>query len=172
MADTILAEEHQTEEIFHLYQACAEVLAAQAISQWDENYPGRDFIDRAIRNKELYVMMEDKSIIGAVILNEEETLEWEAIEWRDVIGKPLVLHGLCISPTHQRKGYGRRLIEWCDNYAKEQDYTSIRLDTFDGNPVSNQLYLHNDFQLRGFVEFTHRPSDAQRYNCYEKWITI
>ena len=172
MTDIKLAEKHQGEEIFNLYQACGEVLTAQSILQWDENYPGREFVKEAIDQNDLYVMLKSGNIIGAVILNEAETPEWEAVEWRDVIGKPLVLHGLCISPTHQGKGYGRKMIEWCEDYARQYGYTSVRLETFDGNPVSNRLYLHSDFQLRGYVEFTHRPKDCQRYNCYEKWISI
>ncbi|WP_085505472.1 hypothetical protein [Thalassobacillus devorans] len=64
MTDIKLAEKHQGEEIFNLYQACGEVLTAQSILQWDENYPGREFVQEAIDQNDLYVCQ--KAVISLV----------------------------------------------------------------------------------------------------------
>ena len=49
------------------------------------------------------------------------------------------IHRLCIDPAYQKNGYARSLLDFAENKCKDQNVTSIRLDTF--SPESKELKI-------------------------------
>jgi ribosomal protein S18 acetylase RimI-like enzyme len=112
-------------------------------------------------------MIEDE-LVGAVILNEEQSNEWKQIKWTEINGSALVIHAMVINPKHQNKGFGKKLLVYCEEYAKENRYACLRLDSFTKNPISNKLYQKFGYKKVGVVEFNMKPEGNMEYYCYEK----
>jgi len=76
----------------------------------------------------------------------------------------LAVHRLCVNPVFQGQGVGKKLMRFAVHYARENKYSSIRLDAFTNNPVSVGLYDSLGYQRRGNVSFV--PGKISY--CYEK----
>ena len=61
----------------------------------------------------------------------------------------LVIHTLCVRPSKSGHGYGRAMVEFAKQYAKEHGCKVIRLDTYVHNEPAKKLYEKNGFSLTG-----------------------
>jgi RimJ/RimL family protein N-acetyltransferase len=154
------------EEINDIYLQCRERLFENGILQWDDQYPNKDYFRGCIENGDLFVLMENRELIGHVVLNEWESEEWKIISWEE--SKPLVIHSLMINPLLQGKGIGTDFVKLCEEFAIVKGYKSIRLDAFSGNEKAIHLYHKLGYKKRGSVFFTSKPEGHQEYICFEK----
>jgi len=166
-----LANESDIDGIVVLFKACIKALDDKQIYQWDDGYPNRDTFSENIQRKHQFVFEDGDLLVGAVCLNEDQALEYKDVSWSTVDGKDLVVHALAINPNHQGRGYGQRILEECETYAKTNGYDVIRLDAFSENPIARRFYEKNDYKHVGEVIFGYKPIGHQRYFCYDKCIT-
>jgi len=161
-----LASEKDFELIFELYNKCSKDLIKRGIIQWDESYPTKEQIKSNIENKTQYIYSNNNKIIGSFVLNEIEDEYWQKITWFEdnFIG----LHLLAIDPNLQNKGYGKKVIDFCEDYAKNNNYKSIHLDVFSKNKSALKLYQNRGYQKVGELRFEFKPKGNQQYFCYEK----
>ncbi|MFC0189636.1 GNAT family N-acetyltransferase [Fictibacillus aquaticus] len=162
------AEINESAEVMSLIQLCTEDMLSKHIFQWDEYYPNFSYIEETANANELYVLCESRKIIGAVVLNEWQSEEWDNVAWSDNSSQALIIHTLCLLPSEQGKGYGKKLLLFCEKFAAEQKYSCIRLDAFSGNKAALTLYESNRYIKRGEVQFSSKPAGHQTYFCYEK----
>jgi ribosomal protein S18 acetylase RimI-like enzyme len=87
------------------------------------------------------------------------------LSWKDTNGKPAVIHRLAVHPQHQKLGYAKQLMNFAENLATEQGYTSIRLDSYTGNPRAIRFYENREYVKRGEVYF---PGRVLVFYCFEK----
>jgi ribosomal protein S18 acetylase RimI-like enzyme len=154
-------------EAYTIYNNCRKTLTANSILQWTEEYPTLDTVAQDIANKELFGLIDNETCKGLVVLNIQEALEYNTVKWQDMKGKFLVIHRLAVNPLCQKQGIGKQLMNFAEAFAKTNKYTSIRLDTYSGNPVSVALYLNRGYTERGQVYFKNREL---HFLCLEKAI--
>lgn len=167
----IQANHDHFDEVAELMQRVTEALTNQGFFQWDEHYPGRDFLCEAITDGNLYVFIVDGDVVGSVVLDEWQTPEWEAIIWLSTESPVLVIHALAIDPRLQGRGYGSALLRVCEQLAIENGYGIFRLDVFEGNPAARGLYERHGYRYRGQIQYRSKPDDHQIYACYEKILS-
>jgi ribosomal protein S18 acetylase RimI-like enzyme len=160
------AQTNQLDEIMGLLRECAKDMNEQGIYQWDETYPPRDYIEADCKSESLFCYKEDSDIIGIIVISKEQESEYENVNWTDNRGKFLVVHRLAVRPKWQRSGLGRQMMIFAEEYATENGYFSIRLDTYSGNPVALEFYMNLGYQrIPGHIHFPHRELP---YFCFEK----
>ena len=125
---------------------------AQGIHQWDEIYPSRTTLQTDIEKQYLAVMEVDGQIAGMIVINSEESPEYQTIHWQH-LGKVLVIHRLTIDPSFQRRGLASRLMEFAEQTAEMQGCDTIRLDVFQQNPGAIALYERLGYTKAGVVQF-------------------
>src|SRR3972149_7888172 len=165
-----LAELNDLSSLISLYSKCKQTLLYNMIlplGDWYDNYPNEIYLENAIVQHELFVLVFEIQIIGSVILNENQSSEWKSLNWLGFSKQPLVIHALVIDPDHQSKGFGKKLLNHCEGFAKNRNYSSIRLDSFSKNPVSNKLYQNYGYIQIGTVTFDKKPVGNQEYICYQ-----
>lgn len=140
------------------------------IVQWSALYPTRRVFQEALEHGELFVYTLSGCIAGAVILNSTQIQLYAQVPWLYNDAPFLVVHTLGIEPGLQGQGYGRKAMERIEEYAAENGYKTIRLDTYSGNKPANSLYEACGYRLAGTVLFNHRPEGHRVYNCYEKSV--
>lgn len=138
---------------FNVVQNAIKGMQGQGLDQWDEIYPDQTVIENDIAKDHAYGFFEDQHQCAYIVLNEESPAEYETVHWKKVTGKFLIVHRLCVAPQSQGKGIARKLMHYSENYAKEQGYTSIRLDTFSKNPAAIRLYEDLGYSKMGTVNF-------------------
>lgn len=115
----------------------------------------------------LFVLKNDKEMIGATNINEEQEPEYETIKWKFDNSKVLVIHRLVIDPKYQGNGYSRTLMDFAEKFAKENNYSSIRLDANTQNKRVIDFYEKRNYFIRGNVNF---PEREYPFHCMEKEI--
>lgn len=161
-----LALKDEILEILNVTKACAVDMISKNIFQWNEEYPSKEAFESDISRNELYVLIEKDEIIGTLVLTPKIDEEYIPISWLTPSENNLYVHRLSIHPNHQGNGYARLLMDFAENFAIENHYSSIRLDTFSKNPRNQKFYELRGYKKLGSIFFP-RQSEAPFY-CYEK----
>ena len=169
-----LATHKDLPSIIKIYDAILEQ-ETQTISytNWQKGlYPTKEYAQDAIADKTMFVLESQETIIGCVILNHIQPKEYDAIPWKYSANKEdvIVIHTLCILPSFSKKGYATKLIQHCENYAKQQCAAVIRLDTYEGNIPACHLYPKLGYTYAGTTKFHFQNVIWENLNCYEKLL--
>ena len=165
------ANENDLDAAFAIIGACRKALEARGLLQWDAQYPNRTFFAEAIAKRNLFVLRDEDRIKGVVVLNEWQPPEWGAADWHEQEAHPLVIHAFAIAPQIQGNGHGRALLKFCEDFARDHGYTSIRLDAFPKNTIASRFYERHGYVFRGAIHFASKPVGHQEYFCYEKSLS-
>lgn len=162
-----LAKKTEIPKILAITKACAKDMIMKGILQWNEDYPSRNAFENDIKRNELYVLISDKNIIGCMVLTPLIDSEYIPINWLTKNINNLYIHRLAIHPNNQGKGFAQIFMDFAEQFAINNNYISIRLDTFSKN-VRNQKF----YEIRGFkrVGEIHFPKQSEfPFYCYE-WL--
>lgn len=156
----------EIDEIIALTKACGLHMRENGIDQWDENYPDRASIQTDLETKTLFAYREEGVVLGIVVLNENQDEEYAEIKWStNDQNRNLVVHRLAVHPNQQGKGIARSIMDFAEQYAKEQNYDAIRLDTFSQNPRNQKFYTNRGYTDLGSVFLKYKKDHP--YYCYE-----
>ena len=133
-------------------------------------YPTEDTARQALEAGTLYVGEEDGTLWGVVNLNGLQLPEYDAIPWSIPVERTQVgvIHTLCIHPAQSGHGYAKQMVAFCEDTARRQGKTVIRLDTWEGNLPANRLYPSLSYRFAGATEFFFQGFIHEILNCYEK----
>ena len=163
-----LAKITDLNRIMEITRACAIDLISKNIFQWNEKYPSKEAFKKDIEKNTLYVCKNKSRITGCISLCADKDEEYENVEWITEDFKNLYLHRLAVHPEYQKKGVGRSLMDFAEEYAKLNGFKSVRLDTFSQNPRNNKFYKSRNYLQLGDVFF---PMQSEfPFHCYEKII--
>ena len=99
----------------------------------------RDLIQRQL----VHVIEEDKVIRGVIVLVPQDQY--------------MLVETIAVLPAYQGKGYGRKLLDFADDFAKAQGYTEVRLYTHEKMTENQAIYRH-----LGWLEYTRRTEDGYK----------
>jgi len=153
------------EVIMKITQLCAKQMIAKGIYQWNEHYPNKKAFTNDVKRDELYILEFNGQVIGSVVLSDFMNEEYIPINWLSENDKNLYVHRLAIDPRHQGKGYAQKLMDFAEAFAKDNNYRSIRLDTFSQNKRNQKFY-----ELRGYnqLDDIYFPKQSEYpFHCYE-----
>ncbi|TQI69245.1 putative N-acetyltransferase YhbS [Gramella sp. Hel_I_59] len=159
------AENSDLQEIKKLTEACAEAMIEQGIYQWNEHYPSIEKLQADVETKELFKLVSNSEILGIIVLTPFMDKEYEPINWLSKTENNLYVHRLATHPDHWGSGLGQQLMDFAENLAREENYESVRLDTFSLNKRNHKFYEARGYQSLGNIYFP-RQSEAPFY-CYE-----
>ncbi len=161
-----LAKASEIDEILALTRACAKHMITKGIYQWNEHYPSREAFEKDISRNELYILENNDSVLGTVVISTFKDEEYVDINWlTPSTSKSIYIHRLSVHPDYQGKGYAQQLMTFAESYASKNDYKSIRLDTFSQNTRNQQFYEQRGYKRLGNIYF---PKQSEHpFYCYE-----
>jgi ribosomal protein S18 acetylase RimI-like enzyme len=162
-----IGKSSEINELFQIYLNGKNDLEKNGIYQWTDNYPNRLIIENDLKRGVLFVLKKNKELVGAINISEDQETEYQTVEWKFNDSKVLVIHRLVIDPKYKRKGYAKILMDFAEEFAKENYYSSIRLDAYSQNKIVLELYNKRKYIVRGEVNFPERENPFQ---CMEKEI--
>ena len=161
-----LAEINDINDIMKMIHNCANDLISKNILQWNEKYPNRDIFLSDIEKKNLFILKNNSGIIGCIALSHEKDIEYTDVKWLTKDDKNLYLHRLAVDPKFQKKGIGKLLMDFAEDFARDNKFKSVRLDTFSKNERNNRFYRSRKYTKLDDVYF---PNQSEfPFHCYEK----
>ncbi|EDP96881.1 GNAT family N-acetyltransferase [Kordia algicida OT-1] len=152
--------------LLSITKACAKHMVTKGIFQWNENYPNRNAFENDVARNELYILLYENKIMGSIVISSLMDEEYKTVNWLSPDDTSVYIHRLAIHPENQGKGYAQYLMDFAENFAIENNYRSIRLDTFSKNARNQKFY-----ELRGYkkLENIYFPKQSvYPFYCYEK----
>lgn len=153
------------DSILKMTKACALYMMQNKIFQWNENYPNRKAFEHDISKKELFVLENNEEIVGSIVISTHMDEEYKSINWCTPDGNNAYIHRLAVHPKYQGKGYAQQLMTFAENHAIENNYASIRLDTFSRNKKNQKFYELRGYKKLGDVFFP--KQSVYPFHCYE-----
>lgn len=160
-----LAKISEINEILSMTDACRIAMEAKGIYQWTLEYPSKKAFENDIARKELYVLRKEDKIMGCIVVSSFMDQEYKSVRWLTSNAKNYYIHRLGVHPRVQGQGLAQRLMDFGENYAKEQQALSVRLDTFSQNKRNQRFYEQRGYKKLGDIYFSkqsHYP-----FHCYE-----
>jgi ribosomal protein S18 acetylase RimI-like enzyme len=151
--------------ILEITKACAEFMITNGIFQWNETYPNKTAFENDVNRGELYVIENAKNIIGSITISTFMDSEYKPISWLTPNNNNIYIHRLAINPSLQGLGHAQRLMDFAEEFAIRNNYSSIRLDTFSKNKRNQKFYELRGYKKLGEIFFP-KQSEFPFY-CYE-----
>ncbi|TVZ26364.1 ribosomal protein S18 acetylase RimI-like enzyme [Gillisia sp. Hel_I_86] len=148
-----------------LTRVCATAMQEKGIFQWNEPYPSVEKLQQDIACKELYVLEENNQILGIVVLSNIMDEEYVPVSWLTPSEKNLYIHRLATHPDTWGKGYGQKLMDFAEEFARNFNFTSVRLDTFSLNKRNQKFYETRGYKKLEDIYFP--KQSAAPFHCYE-----
>ncbi|ARC84121.1 acetyltransferase domain protein [Clostridium argentinense CDC 2741] len=158
-----LANKSDLNNITKIFSNAIQDMEEKGIDQWDSIYPNSDIIRDDIENKQMYVLICNNRLVSAIVINEQQDPEYQAINWTQREGNVCIIHRMCVDPTVQGKGFGKKTVSFAEAKVLENNYSIIRLDAFSKNPFAIHLYETLNYKCVGEVQFR-----KGKFYCYEK----
>lgn len=152
-------------DIITICKACAAHMISKGIHQWNEHYPSAVAFEKDIERGELFILEKEKRIIGTIVLCTQIDDEYLPVKWLTPNSNNLYIHRLSIHPSQQGNGYAQNLMAFAENHAKENNFVSVRLDTFSQNKRNQIFYESRGYQKLGDI---YLPKQSEHpFHCYE-----
>lgn len=133
-------------------------------------YPTEETARKALEAGTFYIGEDGGFIWGTTILNGVQLPEYADIPWSLEAGpeEVAVIHTLCIHPACTGRGYARQMVAFCEETARQQGKTVLRLDTWEHNLPANRMYPSLGYRFAGSAQFFFQGFVQETLNCYEK----
>lgn len=160
-----LAKISQLNEILSMTAACRVAMEANGIYQWTEAYPSKEAFENDIYRNELFILLHDKKIVGCIVISLFMDEEYRSIDWLTYNSRNYYIHRLAVRPEYQGKGFAQALMDFGENFARENNALSVRLDTFSQNKRNQKFY-----EQRGYAKLEdifYLKQSKHPFHCYE-----
>ena len=151
--------------ILTITQACAKKMQENGIFQWNEHYPSKEAFLKDIEREELFVIEENKTVLSTIVISTLMDEEYKPIKWLTPNGNSTYIHRLSVRPDFQGKGFAQKMMDFAENFSRENGIVSVRLDTFSQNKRNQHFYEQRGYQKLGDIFF---PKQSEHpFHCYE-----
>jgi len=159
-----LLDHKHINEIMWLIQNVVTAMRQNGLDQWDEIYPSINEIEEDLESGCAFGFFDNDNLTAYFALNDKYSPEYNFVDWKTT-GKNLIVHRLSVDPQQQGKGIAKKCMLFAEQYARENDYNSIRLDAFSENKIALRLYESLGYEKIGIVYFR-----KGKFYCYKKEI--
>jgi GNAT superfamily N-acetyltransferase len=155
-------------EAMFLIRQCGDDLEEQNIMQWDRNNPNVNVVKDDIENGALYIVKNNNVPIATISVIHDQFHYSDSIKWNDHRGKALIIQRFAVYPYWQGKGIGRKLMDFAEEYAVKNLFTSIRIEI-----QSDNTRAINFFKIREYTPIgTYIDESRQKtFSYFEKPLT-
>ncbi len=153
------------EDIMTMYSSCVSGMIENGIDQWDETYPNKEVIYQDLIAGTYFIAEENNIVIGGVNIDQKQDKTYLSINWGDKSDQFLVVHRLAVKKECWEKSIGKKLMLFTEELVNKKKLTSIRLDTYSGNPKAIEFYKRLGYSELGAI---YLKPNKNEYYCFEK----
>ncbi len=135
-------------------------------------YPSRQTARDAVDCGTMYVCEDNGIIVASAKLDQQQVPEYANAGWEYDVSdnQVMVMHTLVVSPSSAGHGYGSAFVNFYEKFARENNCTSLRIDTNEKNASARALYRKLGFKEVGIVGCDFNGIENIRLVCIEKYL--
>lgn len=126
-------------------------------NQWDDKYPVTEHFEEDINTETLYVLEENDTIYGFIVVDQQQSEWYDELEWPIDREGAYVIHRL--AGSQQYKGAATELFDFAVKLAEEHNIHVLLTDTFALNKPAQGLFEKFGFIKVGEAEIDYHPFD-------------
>jgi len=149
-------------EAFYLLRTHQREINSRGWMHWNLQF---DLLRKEIDNGTVFLYKADYLSVGLIVLDTEATVEYQKVQWNNLSQKPLFVRYLMEHPLWRKYGIASQLLTFAEEFAKDQAFTSLRLDVYGENQEIITLFDRTNYQKTGQV---HTPAQQIPFYCFEK----
>ena len=142
------------EDVMKVINQAKQYFIDEKIFQWCKEYPAKEHIKNDIDKDESYIVLDNDKIVATFVLSVGKDVCYEKIydgKWitDDIYA---TIHRVAIHNDYKRKGIGNMIIKYREDYCKNNNINSIRIDTHRLNLPMTRLIENNNFTYCGIIK--------------------
>ena len=140
---------------------------------WIRNvYPTRKTAEDGLARGDLFVLEDEGTIVAAAVINQIQVEEYQYATWKHSVkdAEVMILHALVVDPYQKSKGYGKAFVAFYENYAKQHNCVTLRMDTNVRNTRARNLYQKLGYEEIDIINCTFNGSPNVQLVCLEKYL--
>lgn len=116
-------------------------------------YPTEETACNSVARSDMFVTEENGEVLGAAIVNRQQGQAYSLGKWEFAAEDEeiMVLHTLVIHPKAARRGLGKSMVRFYEQYALEKGCHVLRLDTNAVNAAARAMYKALGYSEAGTV---------------------
>lgn len=141
-------------QIWDILQLAIVRRKEEGSDQWQDGYPNPEVVQKDIEKGEGFVLTEGETIVGysAVLINDEP--QYAKIEGKWLTNDDFVVfHRVAISEKYLGKGCALKMIEYIEDFARNNNIYSMKADTNFDNIAMMKIFEKLGYTLCGEVYF-------------------
>ncbi|WP_297517948.1 GNAT family N-acetyltransferase [uncultured Clostridium sp.] len=147
------SELKDVDKIMHIINQAQEYIKSQDIDQWQNGYPNSETIKDDIKNGVSYVLEEEGNIVATTVISFDGEPTYDKIydgAWLSNYNFA-VIHRIAVNNDYKGRGLAGKLIKETENFCKEKNLKSIRIDTHTKNLAMQNSVKKNGFEYCGII---------------------
>lgn len=140
---------------------------------WIRNvYPTRKTAEDGLARGDLFVLEDEGTIVAAAVINQIQVEEYRYAAWKHSVkdAEVMILHALVVDPYQKSKGYGKAFVAFYENYAKQHNCVTLRMDTNVRNTRARNLYQKLGYEEIDIINCTFNGIPNVQLVCLEKYL--
>ena len=137
---------------------------------WEKDvYPTRQFINDSIKNNELFIAINNDTIIGSMIMNHTSADEYSKVPWKVSTKKDetMIIHAFAVLSDCQGTGTGMKMVDYAIKHCKDSNMKAIRLDVYPPNKPAQKLYAKMGFTYIEKIQLFYEDTGLTDFLLYE-----
>ena len=121
---------------------------------------------------DLFVLEDEGTIVAAAVINQIQVEEYQYATWKHSVkdAEVMILHALVVDPYQKSKGYGKAFVAFYENYAKQHNCVTLRMDTNVRNTRARNLYQKLGYEEIDIINCTFNGIPNVQLVCLEKYL--
>lgn len=152
-----LGKHEDINQIETLVSEAKDLMKSFGNNQWDDKYPATEHFKEDIDTETLYVLEENNTIYGFIVVDQQQSEWYDDLEWPVDRNNAYVIHRLAGSKDY--KGAATQLFDFAVKLVEEHHIHVILTDTFALNKPAQGLFEKFGFQKVGETEIDYHPFD-------------
>jgi GNAT superfamily N-acetyltransferase len=144
----------------------AKRLLSKDSLQWQQGYPNEETMSNDINSSYLYGYYINNYLVGIVSLVPGIDINYLEIEQGSWINYPsnkdLNIHRIAIRENYHKMKIGEKLLSFAIEFAKNNGFFSLKLDTHVKNIAMQRISLNTGFTYRGVIYLKRDEVDNSR----------
>lgn len=154
-----IATQEDLNAVAALTEEAKQIMAEDNNPQWDEAYPLLEHFEEDFTNKSLFVLEEENTIYGYIVIDQNQSKWYDELEWPIDRTNAYVIHRLAGSANY--KGAATALFNFAVERALDHGVDVLLTDTYAANQRAQNLFEKFGFHKAGEANLNYPPYDKE-----------